>query len=264
MIETFYTKPARQVVENVKGLHSQLEALTLVVKAKVQNRMNKESPIPDFMGNLIQSHKDGKMTTFQLNSNAVFLMAAGTETLVTAIVHTVFRLLTNKSTLAKLVREIRGSFATAEDIDISGVNKCKYLLACINENLRIQAPSPATHPRYTPAEGTTIDGHYIPGNVAVGVPIHAACRSSLNFRDPDKYIPERWTGELPEYDGDAKDAAMIFSVGPRDCKCLLFGWKRGMLSNQVMCRSGPQHCNDGTETCSCSLDLAIRYRAMFS
>ncbi|CZT16383.1 related to cytochrome P450 CYP3/CYP5/CYP6/CYP9 subfamilies [Ramularia collo-cygni] len=200
-----------------RSLMSDRNFLYETSEAKVKSRVNKESPIPDFMGNLIQSHKDGKMTTFQLNSNAVFLMAAGTETLVTAIVHTVYRLLMNKETLHKLVQEIRGKFTTAENIHMTGVNGCKYLLACINESLRIQAPSPATHPRYTPAGGMTIDGHYVPGNVAVGVPIHAACRGDANFRDPEKYVPERWTGELPQYATDSKDAAMIFSVGPRDC-----------------------------------------------
>jgi len=177
-----------------------------------------ETPIPDFIGNLIQSHKDGKMTLHQLNSNAVFLMAAGTETLVTAIVHTVFRLLTNKHTLLKLTREIRETFATSQEITMTGVNKCRYLQACVDENLRIQPPSPGTHPRYTPPGGMEIDGHFIPGDTAVGVPIYAACRSPSNFRNADSYEPERWAGEDPQYAADLKDAAMIFSVGPRDCK----------------------------------------------
>jgi cytochrome P450 len=170
------------------------------------------------MASLIQSHKDEKMTMNQLNSNAVFLMAAGTETLVTAIVHTVFRLLTNKPILVKLTQEIRSTFSTAEEINMTGVNRCKYLLACLDESLRIQAPSPATHPRYTPPEGMTIDGHFVPGDTAVGVPIHAACRSPMNFHDPDKYAPERWTGVDPQYSNDSKDAALIFSLGPRDCE----------------------------------------------
>jgi len=173
--------------------------------------------MPDFMGNLIQAYREGKMTMNQLNSNAVFLMAAGTETLVTSVVHTVFRLLTNKHTLTKLAEEIRGTFATAKDINMTGVNKCRYLLACLEENLRIQAPSPATHPRYVPAEGVYVDGYWVPGGAAVGVPIHAACRSPLNFCEPDRYAPERWMGEDGKYAGDVKSASQVFSVGPRDC-----------------------------------------------
>jgi cytochrome P450 len=35
------------------------------------------------MGKLIEEHKAGRLTTKQLSSNASFLMAAGSETLVT-------------------------------------------------------------------------------------------------------------------------------------------------------------------------------------
>ena len=98
------------------------------------------------------------------------------------------------------------------------VNQCKYLQAVLEETLRIIAPSPATHPRYTPPEGAEIDGYFVPGNMAVGVPILAACKSPLNFRDPMKFVPERWTGEDPLFHGDLREAAQVFSFGPRDCK----------------------------------------------
>jgi cytochrome P450 len=170
------------------------------------------------MEKLINEYRERRMTMYQLDSNASFLMAAGSETLVTAITHTVFRLLTNPQTLEKLTAEIRSKFASTEDMTMSNVNQCKYLLGCIEEAMRMQAPSPATHPRYTTAGGAIIDGFQVPGNVAVGIPVHAACRSALNFRDAESYIPERWTGEDPLYDRDFKEAAQIFSKGPRDCE----------------------------------------------
>ncbi|RMZ72790.1 averantin oxidoreductase [Pyrenophora seminiperda CCB06] len=206
-----------------KSILSDRNTVYKISEAKVQHRLTKPTHFPDFLGNLIQSHRDGKMTLNQLNSNAVFLMAAGTETLVTSVVHTIYRLLTNKHTLAKLTAEIRGAFATPDDINMTGVNKCKYLLACLEENLRIQAPSPATHPRFTPKQGVYVDGYWVPGGAAVGVPIHAACNSRRNFSEPDKYAPERWmmmpgsSSDANEYAGDTKSASQVFSLGPRDC-----------------------------------------------
>lgn len=100
------------------------------------------------------------------------------------------------------------------------VNECKYLLAVVDESLRITAPSPATHPRYTPQGGATVDGTSIPGGIAVGVPILSACKSPLNFRRPSSFVPERWTGEDAAYSTDRRDAAQIFSIGPRDCKSI--------------------------------------------
>lgn len=119
--------------------------------------------------------------------------------------------------LDKLTREVRQEFSSSEEITLIGVNKCTYLLACIKEALRVYPPSPATHPRYTPAEGMTIDGEYVPGNMAVGVTILAASKSPLNFRDAEEFVPERWTGEDPRYEGDKKEASQPFSHGPRNC-----------------------------------------------
>ena len=172
------------------------------------------------MAKFIEAYKDGKMSMFQLNSNAEFIMGAGSETLVTVLAHIVYRLVMNQKIMARLTTEIREKFVSAEEITMAGVNQCKYLMACIEETLRVQAPSPQTHPRYTPPEGTTIDGHYVPGGMAVGVPIYAACRSPVNFHNPDIFVPERWLGEDPAYAGDIREAAQIFSIGPRDCEYL--------------------------------------------
>lgn len=45
---------------------------------------------------------------------------------------------------------------------------------------------------------------------------YCANRSARNFRDPDTFIPDRWLND-PAYDGDQKNVAQPFSVGPRDC-----------------------------------------------
>lgn len=97
------------------------------------------------------------------------------------------------------------------------VNTCKYLSACLEEALRIYPPSPATHARYVPPGGMTIDGQYMPEGMAVGIAINAVCNSPLNFKDPEKFVPERWTGEDPAYKNDRIEAAQVFSLGPRNC-----------------------------------------------
>lgn len=200
-----------------RGLLSDVKTLGQISETKVKQRLSITATIPDLMGKLIEEYNVGKMTMNQLKSNASFLIGAGSETLVTMFTHCVYYLLMNPHTLSKLTSEIRGSFSTADEITMVNVNQCKYLQAVIDETLRIVAPSPATHPRYTPPGGIDIDGVFVPGGMAVGVPILAACRSSLNFHNPTKFVPERWTGEDPLYVNDARDAAQVFSYGPRDC-----------------------------------------------
>ena len=45
---------------------------------------------------------------------------------------------------------------------------------------------------------------------------HVAHRSTINFKDPDVFAPERWLGD-PEFATDNKEASQPFSVGPRSC-----------------------------------------------
>ncbi|KAL3426506.1 averantin oxidoreductase [Phlyctema vagabunda] len=200
-----------------RNLISDAKTIGRISQAKVDHRLSITSKIPDLMGKLIDDHKEGNMSMKQLNSNASFIIGAGSETLMTLLAYCIYHLLMNPHTLEKLKSEIRGKFACPDEITMINVNQCKYLQAVIEETLRITAPSPATHPRYTPPDGIEIDGYFVPGNMAVGVPILAACKSPLNFRNPMSFVPERWTGEDPVYREDLREASQVFSVGPRDC-----------------------------------------------
>lgn len=44
----------------------------------------------------------------------------------------------------------------------------------------------------------------------------ATQRSSLNFKKPNSFIPERFLGD-PEFDLDKRHALQPFSLGPRNC-----------------------------------------------
>ncbi|KAH8900663.1 putative P450 monooxygenase [Thozetella sp. PMI_491] len=185
--------------------------------AKVKYRLEMDETIPDFMGNLAATYREGKMTFNQLVTNAKILTGAGSETTATLLAGVTWLLLTYPETLNRLTAEIRGKFNSAGEITIASVNTCKYLLACLEEALRIYPPSPATHARYVPPGGMKIDGIFVPEDTAVGIAIVAACRSPLNFTDPEVFIPERWMKEDSTFAGDRKAAAQVFSCGPRNC-----------------------------------------------
>lgn len=131
-----------------------------------------------------------------------------------------YLLMTHPVQYDKLASEIRSHFSSAEDITMTSVNTCRYLLAVIEEGLRIYPPSSSQHSRNVPAGGATLDGHYVPEGMLVGITTYAILHSGLNFANPDKFAPERWLpeGERPaEYDGDKKEAFQAFSYGPRNC-----------------------------------------------
>ena len=128
-----------------------------------------------------------------------------------------YLLLTNPRVRARLTQEIREAFKDPDDITVVGVNQCNYLLACIEEALRVYPPSPQPHQRIVPSGGAVVNGEYIPEGMAVSVPIYAASRSPYNWAEPDSFIPERWLGEDPRFDNDKRDASQPFSYGPRNC-----------------------------------------------
>lgn len=96
------------------------------------------------------------------------------------------------------------------------VNSLSYLLAVLDEALRMFPPVVNTTPRVTPAEGAEIAGHYVPKNMNVSVTQWAAYSSPTNFRRPKDFIPERWLGD-EEFDDDRRSVLQPFHVGPRNC-----------------------------------------------
>ncbi|KAJ0373804.1 hypothetical protein COL26b_008003 [Colletotrichum chrysophilum] len=190
--------------------------LKVLSDAKTLTRLQ-EPTVPDFMDKMIAAYKSGKMSYDQLEGNSQLLIAGGSETTSTHLAGLVWLLMTNPRVLEKLSAEIRTAFAHEGEITFAGVNDCKYLLACIEEGLRIYPPSPQAHNRIVPPGGATIDGEFIPEGVSVGVHIYVANRSTANWTRPDEFIPERWLGKDPEFAGDKRDASQPFLLGPRMC-----------------------------------------------
>lgn len=123
----------------------------------------------------------------------------------------------NPRVLEKLAAEVRSAFSHPDEITFTGVNNCKYLLACIEEALRAYPPSPQPHHRIVPPGGATVNGEFLPEGVSVSIPIYAASNSPANWSRPGEFIPERWLGENPEFDDDKRDASQPFQIGPRAC-----------------------------------------------
>ena len=174
------------------------------------------------------------LTDDELNINAALLLFAGSETSATALSVATYYLLTHKAALDKVCKEVRGAFHNEDEITFTSVKQLSYLNAVIEESLRVFPTVPTAQPRFSFPAGTVIDGNFVPGNVSqisclisadkadvspqtsVGISQWAANRSKVNFRDPEKFIPERWLGD-PLYADDQRSAAQPFSIGPRNC-----------------------------------------------
>jgi cytochrome P450 len=193
---------------------ARIEFFTLV-REKVTNRLEKGANRPDFFGNVIKNQDvEGKgLTRAEMDVNSVLFL---TETTATTLSGTTYLLLSNPAKYTALVAEIRSTFASASDITIEEVNKLDYMIACLQEGLRYYPPVPTGFPRVVPAGGDYISGRYVLGGTAVYVSQFASNHSVRNFKDPEDYVPERWTGD-EGYEGDNRESMNAFSFGPRNC-----------------------------------------------
>ncbi|KAJ0295616.1 hypothetical protein Brms1b_013766, partial [Colletotrichum noveboracense] len=118
--------------------------------------------------------------------------------------------------LVKLVTEVRESFSSEGDIDFVSVQKLDYMLAVLDETLRLHPPSPNANLRRVCDGGDVICDKFVPHGTSIDVWHYAIFRDPRNFDLPDSFIPERWLGDK-RFVNDNKDALQPFSFGPRNC-----------------------------------------------
>lgn len=160
----------------------------------------------------------------ELRSTVMSLMIAGSETSASVLTSAHYFVLSHPQVYARLKSEVRARFEREEDINSIAVNDCKYMIAVLQETMRIWPAIPSSLPRAS--HGCFIDGNWVPGGTKVGVHQWSAYRSERNFTRPEEFLPERWLeGESQQFKDDNKAAFQPFAVGPRNClgmRCVIF------------------------------------------
>lgn len=147
-----------------------------LVEEKVRRRKTRNPEYVDFMSHLLQAEEKGKLAIPDLVANANLMVIAGSETTATILSGTTYYLLTHPHVMETLVKEVRTSFSSADDINIAEVSKLKYINGVLDESFRLYPPAAGSHPRITPPEGAMILGEWLPGNVSTPVRSGIACR----------------------------------------------------------------------------------------
>lgn len=94
------------------------------------------------------------------------MIIAGSETTATTLSGVTYLLASHPEVLAKLEDELSSTFASEDEIDLLSVQKMSYMLAVLNETLRIYPPVPTAIPRKAQAGGDMICGQYVPEDVS--------------------------------------------------------------------------------------------------
>lgn len=103
----------------------------------------------------------------KLHANSTILIIGGSETTATLLSGVTHLLLRNPPTLEKLTQEVRLTFKREEEINFSSVSNLTYMLACLDEALRMYPPVPGGLPRVVPTGGATICDYFVPENVSL-------------------------------------------------------------------------------------------------
>ncbi|KAK2794590.1 hypothetical protein FQN52_008171 [Onygenales sp. PD_12] len=183
---------------------------------RLRRRMETGKQRPDLIEGLLKKKDEWNMSMQELVGNSTLLLIGGSETTATLLSGLTYLLLTNPDPLAKLIAEVRSTFKSEDEINIISVNSLTYMLACLDEALRMYPPVPNGLPRVVPKGGCHVLGKYIPENTIVSIYQWAAYHNPNHFTDPDTYHPERFLGDV-RFATDKREVLQPFHVGPRNC-----------------------------------------------
>ncbi|KAH7142088.1 cytochrome P450 [Dactylonectria macrodidyma] len=205
-----------------------------LTKEKVAQRLALEDGRHDFMEVMVNTRESLKLSYPEILDNSSLLIIAGSETTATTLSAVTYFLATHKEVMNKLAEEVRSIFNSEDEIDLLSVQKLSYMMAVLNETLRIFPPVPTAIPRKAPAGGDTIQGQYVPAGTIIGIWQWPMYHNPENFSLPHSFIPERWLDD-PRFDQDRKEGFQPFSFGPRNClgKNLAFAEMRLILARIV-------------------------------
>jgi len=111
----------------------------------------------------------GTMTREEMISNASAIVLAGSETSATLLSGCTWLLLRpeNRHRLRRLAEHVRASFASEGEIDLISVGRLDYMLAVIDEALRLYPPVPMQSNRLVRRGGEEIAGGWVPEGVSL-------------------------------------------------------------------------------------------------
>ena len=102
------------------------------------------------------------MSREEMYSTGSTLAIAGSETTATLLSGVTYLLLTHPNKFQTMVDEIRAAFNSNDEINLDTVTNLKYMLAVLNEGLRMYPPIATQLNRLAPKGGAMVCGKWVP------------------------------------------------------------------------------------------------------
>jgi cytochrome P450 len=151
------------------GASSGIDKQMALARERIGRRLQLQTSRPDFIDAMATAKSDdGRMLTRdEMVSNARVLVLAGSETTATVLAGAAYFLSKHPQVQKKLAEEVRSSFGSEAEIDLFSVNKLQYMLAVLDETMRVFPPVPSQLPRVCHEGGDVICGVRVPGGVSI-------------------------------------------------------------------------------------------------
>jgi cytochrome P450 len=155
---------------------------------------------------------DGQqMSDRQLRDEATTLLLAGHETTALTIIYALYLLSHDDAAQARLRAELEQLGAAAPTAN--DLARLPYLDAVVRESLRLFPPVWALSREVT--KSFQLGGYTIPAGVEVSCSPYSLQRDPRFFREPDRFLPERWLDTARA--APPRFAYVPFGAGPRTC-----------------------------------------------
>ncbi|CAN0896584.1 Desmethyl-deoxy-podophyllotoxin synthase [Linum grandiflorum] len=172
-------------------------------------------------------HQDLEIPVTNNHIKAVILdiFLGGSDTASSTMEWALSELMRNPLVMEKVQKEVRDQFDGKGRIDYEDLDQLQYLKLVIKETLRLHPPGPLLGPREA-REAAVIHGYQIPAKTRIIINAWAIARDHHNWREPEKFYPERFLNDLSSTSDYSKglDFSMIpFGSGRRICPGAQFG-----------------------------------------
>uniref|UniRef100_A0A1S3CH32 Uncharacterized protein n=1 Tax=Cucumis melo TaxID=3656 RepID=A0A1S3CH32_CUCME len=177
--------------------------------------------------------------TFEIASKISFgddLFLGGTATSTEVSQWAMAELLNHPKVFNKLRNEINSVVGTTRLVDEDDLPNLPYLQAVVKEALRLYPAVPIS--MRACRQDCTIDNYDIPKDTLVAVNLFTIMRDPKIWENPNKFNPERFTGDVEyEIKGQQNFNFVPFGGGRRACpgSTLAFSFIRNLIATMVQC-----------------------------
>ncbi|XP_010519645.1 PREDICTED: cytochrome P450 71B12-like [Tarenaya hassleriana] len=157
---------------------------------------------------------------FQLTRNhikgiLVNILLAGIDTSAQTVTWAMTHLITNPRIMKRVQTELRERIKNKDSITEEDMENLDYLKMVVKETLRINPVAPLLIPREA-MKDVKINGYDVPKKTRIQVNIWAIHRNPEVWKDPERFIPERFKDSQMDYKGQNFEL-LPFGSGRRVC-----------------------------------------------